>query len=61
MFSRSAVDVGGEAVPPKLPESLDFNFWEVRIFLPENRFGGGENVHKGVERIFGHIKFPILF
>ena len=29
-----------KGVPPKLPESLDFDFWEARIFLPEDRFGG---------------------
>jgi hypothetical protein len=42
MSFRSAVNVGANAVP----ESLDFNVWEVCIFLPEDRFVGGEDVNE---------------
>jgi hypothetical protein len=49
MSFRSAVNVGANAVPLKLPESLDFGVWEVCIFLPEDRFGGGEDVNEVVE------------
>jgi hypothetical protein len=61
MFLGSAVDAGGKAVPPQLPEVLDLDFWEVCVFLPEEYFGGGKNVHKGVEAVFGHFEFQMLF
>jgi hypothetical protein len=60
MSFRGAVDAGGKAVPPKLPEPLDFDFWEVLIFLPEYRFGGGEDVDEVVEGGFRHFEFQML-
>jgi hypothetical protein len=61
MSFRGAIDAGGKAVPPKLPELLDFDFWEVLIFLPEDRFGGGEDVDEGVEGGFRHCEFQMLY
>jgi hypothetical protein len=61
MSFRGAVNVGGNAVPPKLPESLDFDFWEARIFLPEDRFGGGEDVNEAVEGGCRHFEFQMLY
>jgi hypothetical protein len=56
-----AVDAGGKAVPPKLPESLDFDFWKALVFLPEDRFGGGENGNEVVEGGFRHTKFQMSY
>jgi hypothetical protein len=61
LFFRGAIDAGGKAVPPKLPESLDFDFWEVLIFLPEDRFGGGEDVDEVIEGGFRHFEFQMLY
>jgi hypothetical protein len=61
MSFRDAVDAGGKAVPPKLPESLDFGFWEALIFLPEDRFGGGEDVNEVVEGGYRHFEFQMLY
>jgi hypothetical protein len=58
---RGTVDAGGKAVPPKLPESLDFDFWQAPIFLPEDRFGGSEDVNEVVEGSCRHIEFQILY
>jgi hypothetical protein len=60
MSFRGAIDVGGKAVPPKLPESLDFDFWEALIFFPEGRFGGGEGVNEVVEGGCRHFEFQML-
>ena len=38
MFFLSGVNAGEDAVPPKLPESLNFDFGEASIYFPENRF-----------------------
>ena len=61
MSFRGAIDAGGKAVPPKLPESLDFDFWEFRIFMPEDRFGGGEDVNEVVEGGCCHVEFQMLY
>jgi hypothetical protein len=58
---RDVIDAGGKAVPPKLPEPLDFDFWEDLIFLPEDRFGGGEDVDEVVEGAFRHFEFQMLY
>jgi hypothetical protein len=52
---------GAKAVPPKLPESLDFDFWEALIFLPEDRFGAGEDVNEVVEGGCRHFEFQMLY
>jgi hypothetical protein len=61
MSFRGAIDAGGKAVPPKLPELLDFDFWEVLIFLPEERFGGGEDFDEIVEGGCRHFEFQMLY
>jgi hypothetical protein len=61
MFFRGAIDAGGKAVPPKLPESLDFDFWEALVFLPEERFGGSEDVNEVVEGGCRHFEFQMLY
>ena len=61
MSFRGTIDAGGKAVPPKLPESLDFDFWEALIFLPEGHFGGGEDVNEVVEGCCRHIEFQMLY
>ena len=61
MFFRGAIDAGGKAVPPKLPESLDFGFWEALVFLPEERFGGSEDVNEVVEGGCRHFEFQMLY
>jgi hypothetical protein len=61
MSFRGAVDAGGKAVPPKLPESLDFDFWKALVFLPEDRFVGGDNVNEVVEGGFRHIEFQMSY
>jgi hypothetical protein len=61
MSFRGAVDAVAKAVPSKLPESLDFDFWEVRIFVPEDRFGGGEDANEVVEGGCRHFEFQMLY
>ena len=56
----SFVEAGDKAVPPKLPESLDFDFWKALVFLPEDRFEGGENANEVAEGGFRHIEFQML-
>jgi hypothetical protein len=58
---RGAVDAGGKAVPPKLPGSLDFDFWKALVFLPEDRVRGGENVNEVVKGGFRHIEFQMSY
>jgi hypothetical protein len=53
------VDV--KAAPPKLPGSLDFNFWKALVFLPEGRFVGGDNVNEVGEGGFRHIEFQMSY
>jgi hypothetical protein len=60
MFLGCAVDTGGKAVPPKLPESLDLDFGEVCVFLPKEHSGGGEDVHEVVKVGCGHIEFQMF-
>ena len=53
-----------KAFPPKFPESFDLDFWEVRIFLEEDRFGGvkdGNEVVEVVDVSFRHFKFQMLY
>ena len=61
MSFRGAFDAGAKAVPPKLPESLDFAIWEVRIFLPEDLFGGGEDFNEVVEGSRRHFEYQMLY
>jgi hypothetical protein len=61
MSFRGAVDSGGKAVPLKLPEPLDFDFWEALIFFPEDRFRGGEDVNEVVEGGCRHFEFQMLY
>jgi hypothetical protein len=61
MSFRGAINAGGRAVPPKLPESLDFDFWEALIFLPEDGFGAGEDVIEVVEGGCRHFEFQMLY
>ena len=56
MSFRGAVNVGGNVVPLKLPESLDFDFWEARIFFPEDHFIGGEDVSEVIEGSCRHFE-----
>jgi hypothetical protein len=60
MSFRGAIAAGSKAVPPKLPEPLDFDFWEALIFFPEGRFGGGEDVNEVVEGGCRHFEFQML-
>ena len=61
---RGAVEVDAKALPPKFPESMDLDFWEVRIFLEEDRFGGvkdGNEMVEVVEVSFRHFEFQMLY
>jgi hypothetical protein len=59
--AMSLRDARGKEVPRKLPESLDFDFWEALIFLPEDRLGGGGNVSEVVEEACRHLEFQMLY
>jgi len=61
MSFRGAINAGGKAVPPKLPESLDFDIWEACIFLPEDRLRGGSNANEVVEGGYLHFEFQMLY
>ena len=61
---RGAVEADAKGFPPKFPESLDLGFWEVRIFLEEDRFGGvedGKEVVEVVEVSIRHFEFQMLY
>ena len=60
MLFGSAVDPGGEAVPPKFPKTLDFDLAQVCVFVPEEYLGGGENALEFVERGLRHFEFQTV-
>ena len=60
-FFRGAVEADAKGSPLKFPESLDLGFWEVRIFLEEDRFGGVEDGKEVVEVSFRHFEFQMLY
>ena len=61
MSFRGAVNVGANAVPLKLPESLDFDVWEACIFLPEDFFRGGDDANEVVKGGCRHFEFQMLY
>ena len=61
MFFRGTVNAGAKVVPLKLPESFDFDVWEACIFLPEDRFRGGEDANEVVDGDCRHFEFQMLY